>query len=785
MSDLSVAPLASGTPTAHAQVASGQDTRNTPAASGMAASGVNEFFAMADAGSIFSDPISGQSLSPARSGPAPAGNGKAGAATVPVDTSAAAPAGSVTHTSSAVAPASTSQSAPSTASVSAPVSRATSAPLSAAPLAPATGASTALAPLAGRAFYVSTTGSDSNPGTQLQPFRTINHGARGLQPGDTLYVMGGTYAESIEDSIPGGTSWSAPVTVAAYSAQTVTLQPPSSAGFVAHFTSSQSHYIVLSGLILDGRNVGNNTVKITYGGSGVASNIRIQNSEIRNARYTGILVTGAPGAWANSNQFINDVVDNNGTTYLDHGIYIETNNNLVQGCTFYNNTGEGVQIYDGDTLTGSASYNVVSNSIFHNNSTSSPWDAGIGIYTGVGNLAFNNLVWSNPTGIAVDYNATNSLIYNNTVYANTHDGGITVGLNANAIGTVIRNNIVYQNSTGIVDSGSGTIADHNTANSTNPMFVNAVASNFHLQSGSPAINAGMTLAQVPNDFDGVARPAGAYTIGAYQYATQGQPSTDVNWSGGGITGPTTVAANSSFTVSRTFSISNAAAPNNFTIAYYASPDTVFGNGNDILLGTETISGAGLALGTHTGTSPALQLPSAGSYYLFAQLNSGNTLSESNPGNNVAMAPQPVVVSSATGSPVIVDNGTSGYWETGSGWRTGSNGYNSNARYHGAGTGADTANWQISGLAAGNYTVQATWPAYSNHATNASYQIYDGTTLLATVLVNQRVAPVGTTASGRVFQTLGTYQVSSGNIHVVLSDNANNYVFADAVRVVPS
>ena len=49
-----------------------------------------------------------------------------------------------------------------------------------------------------------------------------------------------------------------------------------------------------------------------------------------------------------------------------------------------------------------------------------------------------------------------------------------------------------------------------------PRFVNASGLDFHVQSGSPTIGAGMSLSGVPNDLDGYLR-SGAYTIGAYQF----------------------------------------------------------------------------------------------------------------------------------------------------------------------------------------------------------------------------------------------------------------------------
>jgi hypothetical protein len=266
------------------------------------------------------------------------------------------------------------------------------------------------------------------------------------------------------------------------------------------------------------------------------------------------------------------------------------------------------------------------------------------------------------------------------------------------------------------------------------------------------------------------------------YAITGPPVIDLNWSGGGISGPATASSQTPFTVSRTYNISGAAASSSFTIAYYASTDTVFGNADDVLLGTETISAAAdMTVGLHSGTSPALTIPAGGTFYLFAQLDANNNIDETNESNNVAQAPQPVVVS----GPVVLDNGQPGYAETGAGWVDYPVGYNGGLRFHAPGGGADTASWQASGLPAGYYTIQATWNGSSNHASNAPYAIYDGSTLLRTVIVDQRPAPSGsTTLGGVVFQDLASVYLTSGTLRVVLSDNTDGYVVADAVRLVP-
>src|SRR5215510_15234163 len=51
-------------------------------------------------------------------------------------------------------------------------------------------------PPPGATFYVSPTGSDSNPGTQDQPFRTIQKAADVVNPGYTVIVEDGVYTSS-------------------------------------------------------------------------------------------------------------------------------------------------------------------------------------------------------------------------------------------------------------------------------------------------------------------------------------------------------------------------------------------------------------------------------------------------------------------------------------------------------------------------------------------------------------------------------------------------------------
>ena len=72
---------------------------------------------------------------------------------------------------------------------------------------------------------------------------------------------------------------------------------------------------------------------------------------------------------------------------------------------------------------------------------------------------------------------------------------------------------------------------------------------------------------------------------------------------------------------------------------------------------------------------------------------------------------------------------------------------------------------------------ARWTSWPNRATNAKYTINraGGSNV---VQVNQEV-------NGGSWQSLGTFSFNVGAYSIVLSDNANEIVIADAIRLVPA
>ena len=83
---------------------------------------------------------------------------------------------------------------------------------------------------ANSSFYVSTTGNDSNPGTQAAPWRTVQHAADTVRAGSTVNVRGGIYEELVTIKASGNAT-DGFITFRSYPGETAILD-------AAHFTPS-------------------------------------------------------------------------------------------------------------------------------------------------------------------------------------------------------------------------------------------------------------------------------------------------------------------------------------------------------------------------------------------------------------------------------------------------------------------------------------------------------------------------------------------------------------------
>ena len=274
-------------------------------------------------------------------------------------------------------------------------------------------------------YYVSTSGSDANSGTQSAPFRTIQKAANTVTAGGTVHVAPGTYAETITSANNGtassrirfvsDTKWGAKIV-------------PSSNTSTDTFWDNRGDYVTIDGFDVDGTNGSANWLSGIYTGG---SYTVIQNNHVHHISTNGIDSSkGGSGIGTDSyfggvsddviGNVVNDIGPTSGTHF--HGIYISTNgnisNNLVYSIQsdclqswhnanhvkFINNTafncfnGAGVLVGGGNFYNGYTAgndYSVVANNIVY--------DSAYGIIengtTGIHNIYTNNLVYK-----SVNYN---------------------------------------------------------------------------------------------------------------------------------------------------------------------------------------------------------------------------------------------------------------------------------------------------------------------------------------------------------------------------------------------
>jgi hypothetical protein len=329
-------------------------------------------------------------------------------------------------------------------------------------------------------YYVATTGSDSNPGTQSAPFRHLSKAAlTATQPGDTVIVMDGTYDNEgvVAPNIVVILSYSGtagnPITFRAQNRGKAILDSMNSStttscdGASAYFGLKSVSFIVIQGFVIQR---GCDSGILT---DGAAHDITIRWNEIRNiANHTVTDQIGRSGIYLHASEYnfifdgnsFHDIGRTDGQTLLhfDHGIYSQGQNMTIINNIFYNmNRGVSIQIADG------ASNWLVANNTF----------------------AFGNA--NGEAGQIMFWNTNSNITVRNNIFYNPNSSAIT-RYAATISGSAFDHNLVYGVSTIISDVTGFTIGTNQIG--VNPLFVNASTApyDFHLQSGSPGINAGVT-----------------------------------------------------------------------------------------------------------------------------------------------------------------------------------------------------------------------------------------------------------------------------------------------------
>lgn len=415
--------------------------------------------------------------------------------------------------------------------------------------------------IGGAVYYVAPAGDDSNPGTEIQPWRTIQKAADALVSGETVYIKAGIYSERLIPQNSG--SADNYIVYSAYPGDEVTIDGasfdiPEWGGLV---DITQKAYIRISGFTVmnSGPTLHNPGISVDE-----SNHIIIEKNYVSNSSDSGVAVWSSYHVIVESNivegacyNGYNESISIGGTDDFEvrynqvHGGQKEgictkdgSSNGKVYGNEVDRTGAVGLYIDAEDKHT----YNID----VYGNTVRDSVENGISLASEQGGLlenirVYNNIAYDNTwVGLHImiccsdNHPMSNIQIVNNTFYNNGREpwGGGIAHDNPQATGVVIRNNLCSQNlSFQIIVSSEGPsssfIVDHNLIDGFrgeagesyggdyvegNPQFVNPAGADFHLQKDSPAIDKGSSTDAPAEDFEGSIRPSGgADDIGAYEY----------------------------------------------------------------------------------------------------------------------------------------------------------------------------------------------------------------------------------------------------------------------------
>lgn len=368
-------------------------------------------------------------------------------------------------------------------------------------------------------YYVATTGSNANPGTSSQPWRTVAYAASKMVAGDTTYVKGGIYKEGLISFGNSGTS-SAPIKLLNASGQYPIIDFIDKNQYhQLQFKNKNGSRYAVSWITIEGFEIRNGHNGIKY--------YNLRDSVIRKNWIHHNVNQGIQGNGGIRVVFDRNKINHNGNfascasgglCNQSHGLYLHGQSYTITNNLIYDNLGYGIQQNGADT------------SVYSSAIHAGPEFAGAKNWL----IANNTIAYeANRAGMVVWGSACdNTVIQNNIFYENGVKlpsysvYGIAFTGASGSTGIVIRNNLGYASGSGasaFLGSGASYTQSGNIVNSVQPKFVNAPSTlpsspNFSLTSGSPAIDRGGALSASRISYTGTTRPQlSAYDIGAYEY----------------------------------------------------------------------------------------------------------------------------------------------------------------------------------------------------------------------------------------------------------------------------
>jgi hypothetical protein len=404
-------------------------------------------------------------------------------------------------------------------------------------------------------YYVAPDGSDNNPGTSSEPFRTLQKSASVVRPGDTVIVKDGTYTVSsgsyVLNTVSSGTA-----------DKLITFRAQNKYGAVIDGTQYSTYagilidrdYTVIDGFEI--RKTANNGIMVygseddfthhviikncrihdiarymvsdctdSIGRNGIITRSGTSDVTIENCKIYGIgripnpncepptsekCTSTATCTWSNTHNYKHD-----------HGVYAQGKRILIQNNLIYDHhAGRAVKVdgYNGDAIGMDEHSHIITNNTFGPARNGRPdTNSSIGFYSNYVNK----------------HKPQNVLIQNNIIYDPEGPSAVGIGIGLGGWpweGTVIRNNIT---------SFPNMYCEYNRKGEPQPKITDFITESgnlrsvalvdfllrdpenkdFHLLSGSPAIGKGNPEFAPLYDFEGNARilKQGEVDVGAYQY----------------------------------------------------------------------------------------------------------------------------------------------------------------------------------------------------------------------------------------------------------------------------
>ena len=377
-------------------------------------------------------------------------------------------------------------------------------------------------------YYVATTGDNSNPGTEAQPFRTIAHAVNTMVAGDTTYVRGGTYSGHVRFRRSGRVQ--APIKLLNYPGE----NPIIDFGKTPATVTSEDMILLQSGrntpigwITIEGFEIQRGWKAIKW--HNLHDSVIRRNWMHDALRGSAILAIGGTRVLIDRNRISHNAVVTPGDNETGgHGVYLHGSAYTLTNNIFYDNHNFEIQMNGSSTsaynpaihpspeFAGAANWVIANNTLAYNKN-----GAGIVVWGSLCNNARieNNIFYENavnkssstPQGVHFTgaSSATGIQIRNNHFYASGSGGTVAIGVTGATEG------VTYTQSDNIVNvSPPGFVNGGNNALPSSP--------DWRLRAGSPAIDKGLTLSAVTTDFTGTARTQGrAYDIGAYEYNAGG------------------------------------------------------------------------------------------------------------------------------------------------------------------------------------------------------------------------------------------------------------------------